>query len=183
MHKYFGYGDFFCWNCGKRLHTGRKRCPHCGAWYNSVNKPVTKRVTTHTFMGPLHPTVIWYLITYVLACLVFAIGWCCIMYFFMDVTFVDERKYVYVILWGFWIIWLVCWVIGKFTGVVKIRAKNDLPGNFVSCAMCGTQVARSMNYCPRCGTVIFATHTGVVTEEEAKSSLKQSKKEKKKTKD
>jgi ribosomal protein S27AE len=150
---------------------GKKRCPHCGAYYNNSTKPVTKRVKAHPGLGPLHYTVISYIVKYILFSILFAFGWCCIMYFFMDVTFVDERKYVYVILWGFWLIWLFFWALGKVKDVFKTRAKNAMPGLSVTCAMCGIQLPRNHRFCPDCGTVIFAHHSDsdVITEEEAKN--------------
>ena len=92
MHKLFGRGDLYCWNCGGRQHVGKKRCPHCGAYYNNSTKPVTKRVKAHPGLGPLHYTVISYIVKYILFSILFAFGWCCIMYFFMDVTFVDDGE-------------------------------------------------------------------------------------------
>jgi len=170
MHKLFGRGDLYCWNCGGRQHVGKKRCPHCGAYYNNSSKPVTKRMKAHPGLGPLHYTVISYIVKYILFSILFAFGWCCIMYFFMDVTFVDERKYVYVILWGFWIIWLFFWSLGKVKDVFKARAQNAIPGPSAVCAMCGRGVSRNANFCPDCGTVIFSNHSdsNVITEEEAK---------------
>lgn len=171
MHKLFGRGDLYCWNCGGRQHVGKKRCPHCGAYYNNSSKPVIKRAKAHPGLGPLHYTVVSYIVKYILFSILFAFGWCCIMYFFMDVTFVDERKYVYVILWGFWLIWLFFWSLGKVKDVFKTRAKNAMPGLSVTCAMCGIQLPRNHRFCPDCGTVIFAHHSDsdVITEEEAKN--------------
>lgn len=160
MHKYFGYGQFFCWNCGSRRHTGRKVCPHCGAHYNTLKKPVGRRVKPSTWMGPMHPTVLWYIFGYVFFCLLFAFGWCCIMYFVMDVKFEDHQWIVYAILWGFWSIWLVCFVFSKFANVPKARAKNKLMGDKAVCAMCGAVYSRMQNYCDDCGTVLFTDHTG-----------------------
>ncbi len=28
--KWFGYGDFYCWNCGKNIEKGHDNCPFCG---------------------------------------------------------------------------------------------------------------------------------------------------------
>lgn len=171
MHKLFGRGDLYCWNCGGRQHVGKKRCPHCGAYYKNSSKPVIRRAKAHPGLGPLHYTVVSYIVKYILFSILFAFGWCCIMYFFMDVTFVDERKYVYVILWGFWLIWLFFWALGKVKDVFKTRAKNAMPGLSVTCAMCGIQLPRNHRFCPDCGTVIFAYHSDsdVITEEEAKN--------------
>lgn len=41
MKKYFGYGNFFCWHCGRRQEIGRYQCPHCGA---HDNKPAAGKV-------------------------------------------------------------------------------------------------------------------------------------------
>lgn len=164
MHKYFGYGEFFCWHCGRRIHKGKKCCPHCGARYagkNYLRQPVKRRITTHPGLGPFHPTVIDYLVKYVLFSVLFAFGWCCIMYFFMDITFEDERKYVYYILWGFWIIWLAFFAIGKMMGVYKVyRHNNAMRGKgVIHCAMCGAEEFCEENYCGRCGTVLFVDHS------------------------
>ena len=169
MHKIFGRGDLYCWNCGGRQHVGKKRCPHCGAYYKNSSKPVVRRAKAHPGLGPLHYTVVSYIVKYLLFSILFALGWCCVMYFFMDVTFVDERKYVYVILWVFWLIWLFCWTLGKVKDVFKARAMNALPGLSVTCAMCGIQLPRNHRFCPDCGTVIFARHSDsdVITEDEA----------------
>ena len=60
MHKLFGRGDLYCWNCGGRQHVGKKRCPHCGAYYKNSSKPVIKRAKAHPGLGPLHYTVVSY---------------------------------------------------------------------------------------------------------------------------
>lgn len=36
--KVFGYGDFFCWNCGKRIEKGVDNCPYCSALYGGNQK-------------------------------------------------------------------------------------------------------------------------------------------------
>ncbi|MGI6084584.1 MAG: hypothetical protein ACOYIF_03975 [Acetivibrionales bacterium] len=36
--KYFGYGDFFCSNCGERREKGKMKCPVCGVWYSEKKK-------------------------------------------------------------------------------------------------------------------------------------------------
>ena len=36
--KIFGYGDFFCWNCGKHIVKNKSNCPHCKVSYNGKNK-------------------------------------------------------------------------------------------------------------------------------------------------
>lgn len=32
--KRFGYGDYYCWNCGKNVEKGHDTCPFCGALYD-----------------------------------------------------------------------------------------------------------------------------------------------------
>ena len=32
--KWFGYGDFYCWKCGRSIEKGHDNCPFCGAPYN-----------------------------------------------------------------------------------------------------------------------------------------------------
>ncbi len=36
--KITGYGNFFCWNCGKKIKRGEKTCPDCGVKYSGKNK-------------------------------------------------------------------------------------------------------------------------------------------------
>ncbi|NLX63186.1 MAG: hypothetical protein GX022_00170 [Clostridiaceae bacterium] len=36
--KFFGYGDFFCSNCGERIEKGKMKCPACGAWYSEKKR-------------------------------------------------------------------------------------------------------------------------------------------------
>ena len=35
--KWFGYGDFYCWKCGRNIEKGHDNCPFCGASYDSFN--------------------------------------------------------------------------------------------------------------------------------------------------
>ncbi len=171
MRKIFGKHDFYCWNCGERQHTNTDTCPHCGAHYRATYKPVLKQVTTHPEQGARHYTVISYIFKQLLWSCLFAIGWCCIMYFFMDVTFVDERWLVYILLWAFWIAWMYHWAKHKVECIHKVRQYNDSTTADAVCAMCGKMVNHNTNYCPDCGTVIFKSHTRseVTTEDEARN--------------
>ncbi|MCR5346684.1 MAG: hypothetical protein K6E38_02825 [Fretibacterium sp.] len=36
--KRLGYGDFYCWNCGKNIEKGHDSCPFCGAEYGGDEK-------------------------------------------------------------------------------------------------------------------------------------------------
>lgn len=36
--KIIGYGNFFCWNCGKRIEKGKKICPNCGSKYSGHDR-------------------------------------------------------------------------------------------------------------------------------------------------
>lgn len=36
--KIFGYGNFFCSNCGERIEKGKMKCPDCGMWYSEKRK-------------------------------------------------------------------------------------------------------------------------------------------------
>jgi hypothetical protein len=36
--KIIGYGNFFCWNCGKRIEKRKKSCPYCGFKYSGQDK-------------------------------------------------------------------------------------------------------------------------------------------------
>ena len=36
--KRFGYGDYYCWNCGRNIETGCDNCPSCGASYEGEGK-------------------------------------------------------------------------------------------------------------------------------------------------
>jgi len=140
------------------MHKKKRKCPHCGAYYSDVSKPVEKRVKPKTWLGFMHRTFIKNLLIYVLWCLIFAGGWCCIMYFVMDVTF-EEQWLVYVILWAFWIIWLIFFVLGKIGGVAKARLASSSPKGIVKCCMCGTEALKEQNYCSHCGTVLFINHS------------------------
>ncbi|MBR2207970.1 MAG: hypothetical protein IJ859_04080 [Synergistaceae bacterium] len=35
--KIFGYGDFYCWKCGKNVEKGHTQCPFCGAFYDKFD--------------------------------------------------------------------------------------------------------------------------------------------------
>ncbi|MBP5497987.1 MAG: hypothetical protein J6X81_01265 [Muribaculaceae bacterium] len=155
MHKIFGYGNLYCWNCGGRQHRGKRKCPHCGAKYSSYSGPVDKPKKAPTWLSIFHYTVFFYIFKYILFSVIFAFGWCCLMYYVMDVKFEDEQRYVYYILWAFWGIWLLFFAIGKILSVFKTRARNAIPGPNVKCAMCDIEMPRDCNYCPDCGTIIF----------------------------
>lgn len=36
--KRVGYGSFYCWNCGKNIEKGKRKCPYCEAWYSGKSK-------------------------------------------------------------------------------------------------------------------------------------------------
>lgn len=36
--KIVGYGNFYCWNCGRYIEKGKENCPVCGASYQGKNK-------------------------------------------------------------------------------------------------------------------------------------------------
>jgi hypothetical protein len=36
--KIIGYGNFFCWNCGKRIENNKKNCPYCGSKYSGEDR-------------------------------------------------------------------------------------------------------------------------------------------------
>ncbi len=40
--KIFGYGDFYCWKCGKNIEKNHDKCPFCGAFYDKFETAEAK---------------------------------------------------------------------------------------------------------------------------------------------
>ena len=157
MKKYFGYGNFFCWHCGRRQEIGRYQCPHCGAHYNKpASGKVKYTVNPRAALGNLHPSFIRVHVQYVVFSILFGILWSVVaMYWLAGVT--DRR--VYILIWSFWIIWLIGYTLVRISKISKSRARNLMPGPTVVCGYCGHEHDRHANFCEDCGCVILKPST------------------------
>lgn len=160
--KYIGYGDFFCWNCGKRIENRSKKCPHCGAYYKMplkiIHPPKKKIHTSGSIINfGFFKTAFQYLLGMGFYALII-IG-IITAEFYYDGTYWYEYEYVIKgvmgIVWGFWIFWLIYKMIADMKTRAATKAANRVNPQYNVCATCGTSCAKGDNYCARCGQVIL----------------------------
>lgn len=155
--KHFGYGNFFCWHCGKRQIVGRYRCPYCGADYNHPDTSKVKyTVHPRPGLGNLHPTVLRAHVKYIIYSILFGLLWSVVVMYWLGAV---RDKRVYMLIWGFWAVWLIGFSISNMKKVRKARAFNRESGPTVKCGYCGHEHLRVTNYCCDCGCIIMKSPT------------------------
>ena len=147
--KKFGYGDFFCTNCGERIEKGADVCPRChlpyddskyigidpvGAggvgWSDRADDPVFKKNSKKNFK------------TSIICMFIVSIGIFAAVYFSSKdremSTVLPIFGIVMAIIWGFWLIWLIVnntkrrdWegVVEGKTCKVQTNTRRDSDGN------------------------------------------------------
>ena len=162
--KRVGYGDFYCWNCGKRIILGEKNCPYCHARYSGKNKVNETQQILSVHPSIHHRTFFLYqlrtlsgfllamaLFTLIVPLIIWVSEW-------GDISF----EYIYsevmpglcLILWTFWIVWLIF----NFRSQKKRRKailQNNRNSGQILCASCGHHADENDNYCSRCGCILL----------------------------
>ena len=166
--KWFGDGDFFCWHCGARIEKGKRKCPHCGAHYSGVGKekypPVPRlhpecRLRDRSFRA--------YNWRFLAAFLIWAGGISVIIPPLMKLWGTSDGstlswgyvfwvvRYVWQLLWAFWLLWAVVHAIGGRKKKRRIWEENRSSDGDVVCAVCGNVCDRDDNCCGRCGCLLL----------------------------
>ena len=100
--KKFGYGDFFCWNCGDRMKNKAKKCPVCGVLYSGKDKYGDQPLEGAGGLGwsdkTRHPSFKKYAKNHVKAGLVWLVGLSILvpggLLISKEISFDSEGKYV-----------------------------------------------------------------------------------------
>ena len=165
--KLFGDGAFFCWNCGKRIEKGKRKCPYCGAHYSGINKykyppPEILRpeITPHhrSFRAFRRREwlafFVWTFGNSALLPLVIKLGGSDTGSLSWDYVFWVVR-YVWALMWAFWIIWAVGRAIQFRKRRKKAWEQNRAGDGGLVCAACGSVCDRNDNFCDRCGCLLL----------------------------
>ena len=163
--KRVGYGNFYCWNCGRRIIKGKRNCPYCHVPYGGRNRYSHPELLLPAEPGIHHRSfrkykwrslacyLTWMAGISVLLPLVIWLGdrgETSFEYIFSDVIWG-----VLAILWTFWLVWIFFQMRGRKKHLKAVQQQNRRSAGEVVCASCGNSCDRRDNYCGRCGCILL----------------------------